>query len=202
MTKKLLILSYFILIVAAIAYREPIVTWLSQEEEVQLLPITLLAILLGLVPVIPFGVIAAVIGAKFGFLAGGLLNVFASTAAAVIMFAIVRYVMANAARSRISRSAKLSELTAKFETRPFLPLLFARLIPILPAQAINTYAAISRMSFLTFLTATVIGKVPVMITFAIVGDQLFSNWRNAVIVLTVYVVFLLMVWFIYRRWRE
>jgi uncharacterized membrane protein YdjX (TVP38/TMEM64 family) len=60
------------------------------------------------------------------------------------------------------------------ERNAFLAVVVARLLPFVPAPAVNAASAISRMSFGSFIMATLIGKIPVMIVFAIMGSQFNS----------------------------
>lgn len=187
---------------ASIYYKDEILNWARHSDSSQLVPMTLLALFLALVPVIPYGIVAGLMGAKFGVLAGGLINLLASSAAAGIIFLLARFVLQDSARGFLSRFKQLDRFTSVYERNPFIGVLFARLIPIIPALAVNIYSAITRISWASYITATVIGKVPVMLIFAFVGEHVFSNMRNAIIAVSVYVVFLLIVYVVYRLWRK
>ncbi|WP_397386494.1 VTT domain-containing protein [Paenibacillus terrigena] len=73
------------------------------------------------------------------------------------------------------------------------------MIPIFPAAVINIYAGVFRIRFKTFFIATLIGKFPVMITFAYIGDNIRSGAQQWVSVLVIYLVFLLIV-YICHKW--
>lgn len=198
MKKWVLVFIYSVFVTIAFIYKEEITNWIRNQEGPQIFPILLVAIFLALVPVIPYGVIAAVIGARYGFLFGGIMNVIASTVAAAIMFVLVRFVFTDVARIWMSRYERIEKFTIRFEKSPFLAVLFARLIPVIPAQVVNVYAAVSRTPLSNFILATIVGKVPVMITFALVGDQLLNNPSNIVAVIVIYLIFLLIVWGLYH----
>nr|WP_276562782.1 VTT domain-containing protein [Paenibacillus anseongense] len=158
----------------------------------------IIATLFALFPVVPYGLFAGALGAKFGFFTGGIINILASTCAALIMFLIFRYSFSGPARRMIARYQRVEHFTKMFEANAFLAVLFARLIPIIPAQVVNIYSAISRIKFITFTLATVLGKIPLMMTFALLGDQLFENTTNVVITIVLYSGFLLLVYVTYR----
>jgi len=194
--------AYAAAVAASLYYKEELLDWVRHSDRSQLVPMTLLALFAALVPVIPYGIVAGVMGAKFGLVAGSFINLLASSAAAGIMFVLARYVLQRAAREFLSRFRRLDRFTAIYERNPFVGVLFARLIPIIPSAAVNVYSAITRMSWIAFMTATVIGKVPVMLIFAFVGEHVFSNVQNAVIAIGIYTVFLVVVYFSYRLWRK
>lgn len=200
MKKWVLVFMYMSCIVLAFLNKEYILTWIQEKESIDIVPLIVLATILALFPVIPYGVIAGIIGAKFGIVTGGLMNVIASTIGAYIMFVIVRYAFSDAARRYISRNRKVEFFTKTFKANPFLAVLFARLIPIIPAPAVNIYSGITHIPSIAFIIATIVGKIPVMLVFAFVGDQLFSSLKNVVIVVTMYSFFLIFVYVIYRYW--
>jgi uncharacterized membrane protein YdjX (TVP38/TMEM64 family) len=196
--KWLLVFMYVSCIILTLMNKDFILTWIQVKDNSDIVPLLGIATLLGLFPVIPYGVIAGIIGAKYGIIVGGFMNVIASTVAAYIMFVIARYAFAEAARRSISRYRNIDFFTKKFEANPFLAVLFARLIPIIPAPVVNIYSGISSIPSSVFLIATLVGKIPVMLVFAFVGDQFFSSLKNIVIIVTVYLIFLIVVFVIYR----
>lgn len=88
------------------------------------------------------------------------------------------------------------------ERNAFLAVLTARLIPFVPAAAVNVYTAISRMRFGPFFAATLLGKIPVMFVFAVIGDQLLSDLRDVLWTSLIYVLFLSVVFLIYWFFRR
>ncbi|CAG7657026.1 TVP38/TMEM64 family protein [Paenibacillus allorhizosphaerae] len=194
--------AYAAAVAASFYFKDEILDWVRNSDRSQLVPMTLMALFLALVPVIPYGIVAGLMGAKFGLIAGSFINLLASSAAAGIMFVLARFVLQRSARDFLSRFKQLDRFTAVYERNPFIGVLFARLIPIIPSPAVNIYSAITRMSWMAFMTATVIGKVPVMLIFAFVGEHVFSNMRSAIIAISVYVVFLLIVYITYLLWRK
>jgi uncharacterized membrane protein YdjX (TVP38/TMEM64 family) len=200
--KWLLVISYAITILIILLNKEQLVTWIQQKDSTNILAMLIIAILLALFPVVPYGLVAGAIGAKVGFLIGGVINIVASTCAAILMFVVFRYAFAGAARRMIKKNQRIDRFTQLFEANAFGAVLLARLIPIIPAQLVNIYSAISRINFITFTIATMLGKIPVMVTFAIVGDQLFTNKGIAFITITIYAVFLLLIYLSFRVWRR
>lgn len=198
--KKWMMTAAYIAVVSAVIYnKEVLIVWLKKGGDPSDIPlIIILATLLALVPVIPFGVIAGIAGVKYGVWIGGLINVVSSTAASVVMFFVVRYVFAEFGRSYLTKQKALRQFTLMVEKNAFFSVLLGRLIPILPSPAVNVYAAISKIPFMTFLGATILGKIPVMLVFAFVGDQAFESIKSSLFALGIYAVILLVVFIGYR----
>ncbi|MGG1552335.1 TVP38/TMEM64 family protein [Paenibacillus ferrarius] len=198
MKKWLPVIIYVIVIMLIFLNKEQLIIWIQRRDSTNIMAIMIIATLFALFPVVPYGLFAGALGAKFGFFTGGIINILASTCAALIMFLIFRYSFSGPARRMIARYQRVEHFTKMFEANAFLAVLFARLIPIIPAQVVNIYSAISRIKFITFTLATVLGKIPLMMTFALLGDQLFENTTNVVITIVLYSGFLLLVYVTYR----
>jgi len=202
MNRWIMLLLYAVAGAAAVYYHEELLLWLQHGDRGDIPLMILIATLFALVPVLPYGVIAGAMGAKFGTLAGGLINVTGSALAAVLMFWLVRHAFARQGRAYLARMNSLDRFTRMVERRPFIAVLFARLIPILPAPAVNIYAGISKMGMGPYTLATVAGKIPVMLLLAIVGEQVFSAPENLPLVVLIYAAFLAVVWLLYRWWER
>ncbi|WP_159881432.1 TVP38/TMEM64 family protein [Paenibacillus puerhi] len=196
--KGLVVLMYAALIAAALFYKEELLRWLGSGDRSDLPLMLLLSVLLAFVPVVPFGVVGGIMGAKYGFVIGGLLNLAGSSIAAVLMLLLVRVLFRDQGRRYLTRFRSLERFTALYEKRPFLSVLAARLIPILPSPAINIYSGLSRISVAVFAAATVLGKVPVMLVFALVGDTFLTDPIMTAAALAVYAVFLAVVYAGYK----
>lgn len=159
-----------------------------------------IAFIIALVPAIPYGLIAALFGAKFGALAGSFINLGLSSLAAIVLFLIVRYALNAEQRTKAARIKWLTRLTAITESNPFLAVLVARLLPVIPAQAINVYAALTGMKMLPFAAATIVGKIPFLVATTLLGERVLTSfqWRDTLPVLMIYGVFLLFVALTYK----
>ncbi|WP_164826773.1 TVP38/TMEM64 family protein, partial [Paenibacillus alginolyticus] len=158
--------------------------------------------LLALIPVVPYGVVAGIIGAKYGPFIGGILNVLSSTVAAALLFLLVRVVFQEQGIRFLAKFKRIDQFTTLMERNAFFAVLLARLIPFVPAAFVNVYTAISRMRFSPFVAATLLGKIPVMFVFAFIGDQLLSDLSNVLWISLIYMGFLLLVSLVYRWLRK
>lgn len=197
------IAGYIVAGVLMIVYRDLLTAWLQADVDSwrhETLAIVT-AFTIAVVPAVPYGIVAALFGAKYGAFAGGLVNLSVSVAAAAVLFLWVRYAFTDEQRTRAASFKGLGRLTGFMERSPFSAILLARLLPVVPAQAINAYAAVTRMDWKTFLLATAVGKIPFVLTATLLGDQWASDSRSAVgivLIVGVYVGFLLLVWLVFR----
>lgn len=192
-------LLYAAITVAIYIYGKDILLWLQEAASLPLIIAT--AIMMALFPIIPYPVVGGAIGAALGPALGATVTWIGSSAASILMFLFVRYVFQHWGERALHRYPRIHRLTVLFEQNAFLAILFARLLPFVPSIIINVYAALSRVSFSSYAIASSIGKIPAMLLFAVVGDNLVSNPRNIAITLAVYAVFLGVTFGIYKLWR-
>jgi uncharacterized membrane protein YdjX (TVP38/TMEM64 family) len=202
MQKWALLVVYVIVTILAILYKDPLLAWLQHGETSQIPVMMLLAVFLALFPVVPYGVVAGAMGSKYGPLIGGLINVTGSAVASILVFFLVRYVFAERGRAYLSRYRRLDQFTRLFERHPFFSVLFGRLIPIIPAVALNLYSAFSRIRAFPYIMATILGKIPVMIVLATIGEKLFADRGSLPVVIVLYLLFLALVFYVYREWTR
>jgi len=155
-----------------------------------------------LFPVIPYGLFGGIMGAKFGPLWGSFINWTGSFGSAFLMFLYIRYWYQKTGRSFLAQFQQLDHFTSVFERNAFVAVLFARLIPIIPSPVINIYSAISIIPILSFALATAIGKIPTMLVYSILGDQIFTSFHRTFVTLLIYLSFVGLAYLIYRRWQS
>lgn len=200
--RKMLLLA---IVYAAIAfliywYGEDILTWLRHTDN--LLLIALIAIIMALFPIIPYPVVGGVIGAALGPVMGASITWIGSAAASILMFLYVRYGYREWGARALHRYKGLHRVTTIFQQNAFLAILFARLLPFIPSIIINVYAALSGVGLVAYAVASSLGKVPAMLLFAMVGDNLMSDSGSILTTVTVYGIFLLLSLTAYRLWQK
>jgi uncharacterized membrane protein YdjX (TVP38/TMEM64 family) len=202
--RKWLLFLVMYLVIAYIAYlnKEEIITWLRSGDN-QLIPFMfVMSFIFATFPVVPFTLFAGIMGAKYGFLLGGIVNWFGAFLAACFFFLLSRYAFSEYLRGYIQRYQGLHKFTAMFERNAFLAVFFTRTVPIVPTPIVNIYSGISRMSFVTYTAATALGKIPGMLLYAYIGDQAFSSMANVVKAVSLYLLFVLSILAIYRVWLK
>jgi uncharacterized membrane protein YdjX (TVP38/TMEM64 family) len=164
--------------------------------------VMIMATLMALFPVIPYPIVGGVIGAAYGPALGGVLTWAGSATASILMFLFVRYGYQSWGVRVLHRYRSIDKITTLFEKNAFLMILFARLIPIIPSIIINIYSALSRVSFITYAIASSVGKIPAMLLFALVGDNLVSDPKSIILTIVVYGAFLGVTLYVYHLWGK
>ncbi|TFE19399.1 TVP38/TMEM64 family protein [Cohnella luojiensis] len=206
MLKKSLIIGIYILAAVVLAvYRSPLIRWMSSETVwyVDIL-IFLSALLISIVPAIPYGIVAVVIGAKYGALIGACVNIAISVLGAIILFIFVRATFSEEGRFKAANMRGIVFFTTYAERNPFFAVLFARLLPIIPAQAINIFAAIMRIPWKVYLYATILGKIPFILMVSLLGAQFLNapDFKITIITISVYGFFLFLVYGVFRIYSK
>ena len=197
--KGIIFFLYAAGIAAIITYKQPMLSWLAHSDTERLPWLIGAAILLAAVPAVPFGIVAGIMGAQYEPVWGTLINVAASAIAAALQFLAVRGLFQKQGRQFVKKFKRIDHFILFLERHAFLAVITARLLPFVPAPVINAASAISHMSFGNFFLATVMGKFPVMVLFAIMGDMLlFSSVSGMMWTLIIYALFLLTVYAGYR----
>jgi uncharacterized membrane protein YdjX (TVP38/TMEM64 family) len=127
--------------------------------------------LLMLFPVVPFVLIAGVNTILYGWISGCLLSLVGSLLGASLGFWLARTLGQAWAQPRM---AKLGKWGTLIEGNSFSIVLLSRIIPILPSAAVNYAAGLSLMTYPTFLLASTLGKIPMIVWESWVGHDF---WR-------------------------
>ncbi|MDH6672549.1 putative membrane protein YdjX (TVP38/TMEM64 family) [Paenibacillus sp. LBL] len=197
MVKKLAMALVYIAIGGLIyVYGDAILAWIQTTDSMML--IMFMAVIMALFPVIPYPIVGGVIGAALGPVIGGLITWVGSTAASILMFMFIRYGYQEWGTRMLHRYDRLGKVTTMFERNVFLTILFTRLIPFIPSIIINVYAALSMVTFTSYTMASAVGKIPAMLLFSMVGDNLMTDPSHIIITIGVYGVFLAVTLLVYR----
>jgi uncharacterized membrane protein YdjX (TVP38/TMEM64 family) len=130
-----------------------------------------IVMLLALFPVIPFVLMAGINILLYGAIVGFMLSLSGSLLGASLAFWLSRTLGQAWAQPKVS---KLGKWGALLKGNSFTVVLLSRLIPVLPSAAVNYAAGLSLMTFPSFLLASLLGKIPMIIWESWVGRDL---WR-------------------------
>jgi uncharacterized membrane protein YdjX (TVP38/TMEM64 family) len=192
---------YSAMIIIFFIYKADILHWMQTSHA----PVSfafLIALCFVMIPVIPYKIVIGTLGFMYGPLLGAFISWSAASTASVIMFLLVRHYFQKQAGMYISKFDRLEKLQKTMEKHPFLTILMARLIPVIPQVLVNIYPAISSIRLLTYVWASVLGKIPGILLFSFIGKSLFSDLPSLLITIGVYAVFLIMTYAIYRLWLK
>ncbi|KEQ22100.1 TVP38/TMEM64 family protein [Paenibacillus tyrfis] len=201
MKKWFTIGMYLVLILIVYVFKDEILHWMQYGDAPVLL---IFAAALGfiIVPVIPYKIVIGMLGFMYGPLLGALISWIAASVASVIVFCLARYLFQKQGRAYLSKYEKLEKLQAAIEKNPFLTILLARLIPVIPQAVVNVIPAITSIPVVTFAVASALGKIPAMLLFAFIGSNLFAGTNKLVLSVGVYILFLASVYFVYCVWLK
>ncbi|MBU9712380.1 TVP38/TMEM64 family protein [Evansella tamaricis] len=201
--KSIVIMSGLLIIFFLYLYHESLLHWIQTNENDYVLLTTVIATLMSLFPVIPYPLVGGVIGAAYGPILGALVIWMGSTFASILFFSMVRYGGFHKLGSKILlKYAATKKVTLLFERNAFLSITVLRMIPVIPSILINAYAALSRVSFISYAIASGLGKIPAMALFALVGHTIVTNPIEIVYMVGIYGIFLAIVYTGYRYWTK
>lgn len=184
MRKWLTVLLYVSGITLAFIYRYEILEWLRGGHNLFLSVGA--ATLLALFPVVPYKAVIGLFGYVYGSAYGAAICWIATTLAAAVMYAFIKYLFRDRASVYLSSISALDKFTSAVKRRPFSSIIIARLVPVVPQTAVNVYAGAAGLPFWSYLAASGLGKIPGIALYAFLGGELFQHPRKAIIAILVY----------------
>ncbi|WP_018758243.1 TVP38/TMEM64 family protein [Paenibacillus terrigena] len=178
--------------------RDQLFSWIASDQDRNPMIMILILTIIAAVPGIPYGIVGGIVGAKYGIIEGSIYNLIISSLAAAAIYGVTRYLLQSWGRALLAKSNMIERCNRMIHNHLFWSLIIARMIPVLPAVAINIYAGVFRIPFGTFIMTTFIGKIPIMVVYAYVGDNLWSGAYQWVMVIAIYLGFLTIVYSIYK----
>jgi uncharacterized membrane protein YdjX (TVP38/TMEM64 family) len=130
-------------------------------------------------PIIPFMVLAGVIGAVFGVAQGILISLAGAMVGTMLLFFLSRYGFKDWAQNKLKQYPKLQEYESYFEKNSFMAILFVRLVPIVPAPVVNIVCGLSKVKWTTFFLASTMGKIPNILIITFAGASFaYNKWLS------------------------
>ncbi len=183
-------LTFVVLLYPKLQHPEAFQAFVTQWGWIGVIIDLLIIILLALFPVVPFVLIAGVNTLLYGWVGGFILSLSGSLLGASVGFWLARTLGQTWAQPKIG---KLGKWGIMIEGNSFSIILLSRLIPILPAAAVNYAAGLSLMTFPKFLLASLIGKIPMIFWESWVGHyfwQVRHHPQRLLLALAIGVLFL------------
>jgi uncharacterized membrane protein YdjX (TVP38/TMEM64 family) len=137
------------------------------------------------VPFVPFVVVAGVNVILYPSPWGFIVNYVMACCGAVTAFLFARYFGHDRVMQRLNRYPAAVQFNKQMEQNGFLYVLVGRLIPVLPSSLINLGAGVTRVRFGAFLTATMLGKLPMVFLESQITNYLlhFKHYRGRLLLL-------------------
>ncbi|WP_409270383.1 TVP38/TMEM64 family protein [Neobacillus sp. SCS-31] len=178
------------IIASAILYKEPIIEKIKEGEALAIpLSIIFVAILV-FFPVMPFSLFAGMLGSFFGIWLGVTISLIGIGLGTMLMFLLTRYGFQEWTQSYIKKYPRIHEYEGYFEKNAFISILLVRLIPFIPSPIVNILGGLSRIPWHIFISASLLGKIPSIITFTFAGSLFF---RNNFLSISIYLIYFLIV---------
>ncbi|MBC7867252.1 MAG: TVP38/TMEM64 family protein [Gloeobacteraceae cyanobacterium ES-bin-316] len=157
-----------------------------------------LSVLIAILGVVPSIFITAANILFFGFWNGTLLSFLGEAAGAAIAFLLYRKGFKKSAEEKITRYPKLELLVNSTGSKAFYLVFSLRLIPFVPSGLVTFAAAIGKISFVTFLLASSLGKLPALLMEAYAVREVSSfGWQGKLILITAAIS--LLYWIIVKK---
>lgn len=148
---------------------------------------------------VPGWIISIAGGLAFGALWGTVLTVVGATIGATMAFFVARYL----GRDFVARllKGKFAALDDQAATHGFQVIFFLRLIPLVPFNALDYVAGLSKIGVRDYILATFLGIIPGTFAYVYLGSALTDiySWRFAGAVGLL--ILLAMIPMLYRRWK-
>ncbi|MFK9090442.1 TVP38/TMEM64 family protein [Bacillus salipaludis] len=152
-------------------------------------------------PVIPFPVLAGVIGAVFGAAQGVWISLAGAMVGTIGFFLLSRYGFRDFAEEKLTKYPKVREYEDFLNRNSFVAILTCRIIPIIPAPVVNIICGLSHVKGITFFIASALGKIPNILILTYAGSIFNKNKLYSFGIYGCYllVIFLIYIVIIYRR---
>jgi uncharacterized membrane protein YdjX (TVP38/TMEM64 family) len=202
MVKKIFfILILITLIVVGITQKGTLIEMIRHGDSPAIIISLLLLSICVFFPVVPFVVSAGMIGAVFGTMKGAVITFSGSMFGTILLFLITRYSFREWAQQRIKKYPKVQEYEESLKRNSFLTILSARLIPVIPAPAVNIVCGLSKVNWKVFIIASAIGKIPNILILSYAGANLDHNkWFSIMMYASyLFIIFIIDIVFFYPK---
>lgn len=200
MKKWFIIFGYLLVIFIGFINREQILDWIQDNDNAQLPLMFLLSAVIATIPIIPFTLFSALMGAKLGVLTGSMINWFGTVVASAIYFLLARYLLTGFFNVYLRKFKGIDKFQRMIEKNAFIAIFFARTIPVIPPPVVNIYSGVTSVTFLTYISATAIGKIPPTLFVAYSGGKILSSLPQFLAGALCYLIFLSIIVLFYKTW--
>lgn len=146
----------------------------------------IISIIIALLGVVPSVFITAANILFFGFWSGTFISFLGEAIGAGIAFILYRKGFKNTVEKKLDKYPKVKSLLKAENKEAFYLIFSLRLIPFVPSGLITFAAAVGKVSFLIFIIASSLGKLPALLIEAYSVNAVTQfGWQGKVILLIV-----------------
>ena len=166
----------------------------EQYPQIALLISLLISVLIAVAGILPSVFVTAANILFFGFWQGMLVSFIGEALGAAVAFFLYRKGFKKRSRGKLHQFPKVQKLIDAKGSEAFLLILSLRLLPFVPSGLVTFAASIGSVSFLTFIIASSLGKVPALLIEAYSVEQVINfSWQGKLILSFVALVLLFMI---------
>jgi uncharacterized membrane protein YdjX (TVP38/TMEM64 family) len=149
---------------------------------------------------VPGAVMTIAGGLAFGAFWGAIWSLVGANLGALIAFWAGRFL----GQSFVERifGERFRQLLDRLVRNGFFLILYLRLVPVIPYNALNMLAGVSPISFRDYLWATLIGMIPGTVLFAFLGDALWQPTSPRFFLAVALILCCFAGGEAYRRWKK
>ncbi|WP_027409731.1 TVP38/TMEM64 family protein [Anoxybacteroides tepidamans] len=175
--------------------KEQLVSLFETYENSAFLISILLNIVISVLGVVPSVFLTAANLAAFGFWKGTFVSFLGEAVGALVSFWIYRKGFQKAADAKLCSYPKGRKLLEAKGREAFFLILSLRLLPFVPSGVVTFVAAIGQTSWLIFLVASSLGKVPALLLEAYSVYQVMNwTWQGKAVMSMLSIFLLAFVW--------
>jgi uncharacterized membrane protein YdjX (TVP38/TMEM64 family) len=157
-----------------------------------------ISIIIAVLGIVPSVFITAANILFFGFWNGMFISFLGEAIGAGIAFLLYRKGFKRTAEKRLDKYPKVQQLINAEGKEAFSLVLALRLIPFVPSGLITFAAAIGRISFITFVIASSLGKLPALFIEAYAVNEVTNfGWQGKLILALVALI--LLYWIVVKK---
>mgnify|MGYP003575039074 CR=1 FL=1 len=176
MVKRILSISLFIIVITiGLLQKDELLILIKAGGIISVLISMLFVAICVFFPIIPFPVLAGLIGGVYGTSQGVIVSLTGAMAGTMGFFYLSRYGFRDYAQSKLMKYPKIQEYDEFLNRNSFVAIFTCRLIPIIPAPVVNIICGLSKVNGLIFFTASSLGKIPNILILSIAGASFSSN---------------------------
>lgn len=192
------------ILVLGITQKEQLLAMVNEGGGYSILISMLLVAICVFVPIVPFPVLAGLIGGIFGTPQGVIITLSGAMIGTLLFFYIARYGFKEWAQTKIEQYPQVKEYEEKLNKNAFLTILLVRLVPIVPSPVVNIVCGLSKVNGLVFFLASAIGKLPNILLLSFVGASFSENKWFSFGLYGIYVLIIMIVNYIivYRKMNK
>ncbi|PFR34062.1 TVP38/TMEM64 family protein [Bacillus cereus] len=178
---------------------ETIQNFLTEYYSIAIPLSILINIIISLLGVIPSIFLTAINIQLFGVTNGTIISIAGEALGAIISFYIYRLGLQKFTHDKV-KYPKVERLLYVEGREAFLLVLSFRLIPFIPSSIVTLFAALGKMSLLSFSIASTIGKIPALLIEVYSAYQVMNGTNEAKWVVTIAGVIGL--FYLWKKWRK